>query len=246
MGRPFQAAFLIAVAAATLVTHGVLSAAAEECRPTPGGLAPIGSHWYYRIDRSNQRRCWFMRSSASGMSRTHSLRHREMNLGGTTEEAFRQAEADKGIVARSSSPQESPVGVPDQLSPKQLPVTDAEAQEVLVPHKVTSISYSESRDQKPSLRRGVNTDLAFLFGALATALLVAGGALQVVGRIQQRAGALPLKWRASRPAKENASSDNLPLSEKLETMESKRRKLRERLGRSYILSSETLSPGQLH
>jgi len=32
--------------------------AAETCLAAPKGAAPQGSHWYYRLDRSAQRRCW--------------------------------------------------------------------------------------------------------------------------------------------------------------------------------------------
>src|SRR5262249_35527633 len=34
--------------------------AADECKTKPGSSAPPGSHWYYRINRTDQRRCWFL------------------------------------------------------------------------------------------------------------------------------------------------------------------------------------------
>jgi hypothetical protein len=34
--------------------------AADECKTVPGSSAPSGSHWYYRISRADQRRCWFL------------------------------------------------------------------------------------------------------------------------------------------------------------------------------------------
>jgi len=34
--------------------------ASDECKTKPGSSAPPGSHWYYRIDRTDQRRCWFL------------------------------------------------------------------------------------------------------------------------------------------------------------------------------------------
>jgi hypothetical protein len=33
--------------------------AADECKTKPGSSAPRGSHWYYRINRMDQRRCLF-------------------------------------------------------------------------------------------------------------------------------------------------------------------------------------------
>jgi hypothetical protein len=34
-----------------------------ECKPSPGESAPAGLHWYYRIDRTNNRHCWFLHSN---------------------------------------------------------------------------------------------------------------------------------------------------------------------------------------
>src|SRR5438309_7101554 len=32
--------------------------AAETCLAAPKGAAPQGSHWYYRMERGSQRKCW--------------------------------------------------------------------------------------------------------------------------------------------------------------------------------------------
>jgi hypothetical protein len=34
--------------------------AADECLSRPKGVAPAGSHWYYRVDRAAKRNCWYM------------------------------------------------------------------------------------------------------------------------------------------------------------------------------------------
>jgi hypothetical protein len=39
--------------------------AADECKTKPGPSAPSGSHWYYRINRTDQRRCWFLGPEAA-------------------------------------------------------------------------------------------------------------------------------------------------------------------------------------
>jgi hypothetical protein len=36
--------------------------AAETCATSPKGAAPAGSHWYYRTDRTSQRKCWYLAS----------------------------------------------------------------------------------------------------------------------------------------------------------------------------------------
>jgi hypothetical protein len=35
-------------------------AKADECLARPGTTTPKGSHWFYRIDRKNNRRCWYL------------------------------------------------------------------------------------------------------------------------------------------------------------------------------------------
>ena len=55
---------LIAVLAVSLrAAHAQAAAAApaaDDCLAKPGATAPKGSHWYYRIDRSSNRRCWYL------------------------------------------------------------------------------------------------------------------------------------------------------------------------------------------
>jgi len=36
--------------------------AADECLRGPNGTSPKGSHWYYRVDRSTGRHCWYLGS----------------------------------------------------------------------------------------------------------------------------------------------------------------------------------------
>ncbi|MEH2533729.1 hypothetical protein V1277_006975 [Bradyrhizobium sp. AZCC 1588] len=36
-------------------------AAADNCLSAPKGATPSGSHWYYRIDRTTKRQCWYLR-----------------------------------------------------------------------------------------------------------------------------------------------------------------------------------------
>jgi hypothetical protein len=36
------------------------SRAADDCLPEPNVIAPDGSHWYYRIDRTTHRECWYL------------------------------------------------------------------------------------------------------------------------------------------------------------------------------------------
>jgi hypothetical protein len=38
------------------------TAGADDCVPAPNSPAPQGSHWYYHLDRANQRKCWYLRA----------------------------------------------------------------------------------------------------------------------------------------------------------------------------------------
>ena len=38
----------------------VAEPATDECKTTPGSSAPPGQHWYYRVNRSDQRHCWYL------------------------------------------------------------------------------------------------------------------------------------------------------------------------------------------
>jgi hypothetical protein len=51
------------VASTAWLTPSSFSATAE-CRTSPGPPAPQGQHWYYRVDRVNDRYCWFLQPAA--------------------------------------------------------------------------------------------------------------------------------------------------------------------------------------
>ena len=38
------------------------AAAAVECITEPNREPPEGSHWYYRVDRATDRKCWYLRA----------------------------------------------------------------------------------------------------------------------------------------------------------------------------------------
>jgi hypothetical protein len=40
----------------------IVEASTEPCRTRPGSTAPAGSHWYYRINRGDNHRCWYLSS----------------------------------------------------------------------------------------------------------------------------------------------------------------------------------------
>jgi hypothetical protein len=52
-------ASLLAGAPLTTVTHGATTVA-DDCLSGPKGQAPQGAHWYYHVDRSTKRHCWYL------------------------------------------------------------------------------------------------------------------------------------------------------------------------------------------
>ena len=60
--RFFAPAILIMPLATVLGTGqtSVAEPAVDECKTAPGSSAPSGSHWYYRVNRTDQRHCWFL------------------------------------------------------------------------------------------------------------------------------------------------------------------------------------------
>jgi hypothetical protein len=64
--------FLVLLPATIVLTShsSIAESTADECRTRPGTSAPSGLHWYYRVDRTNNRHCWYLH--AQGLQ-THSL-----------------------------------------------------------------------------------------------------------------------------------------------------------------------------
>jgi hypothetical protein len=57
----------IAIVAAFLLLGAVdlrgSTARADDCLTAPGSSAPNGSHWYYHLDSTKQRKCWYLRAA---------------------------------------------------------------------------------------------------------------------------------------------------------------------------------------
>jgi len=51
---------ILAAAVVAICFSSTAGDAADECLSGPKGIAPKGSHWYYRVDRSTGRHCWYI------------------------------------------------------------------------------------------------------------------------------------------------------------------------------------------
>ena len=55
-----NAVVALAVVSVIAVSAGLGDARAEDCLAAPNAASPLGQHWYYRIDRVKQRKCWYL------------------------------------------------------------------------------------------------------------------------------------------------------------------------------------------
>ena len=46
------------------------TAAAPDCLASPKDAAPQGQHWYYRLDRTTKRKCWYLRAAGGKAAQT--------------------------------------------------------------------------------------------------------------------------------------------------------------------------------
>ena len=53
-----------AIGAALAIGSG--SALAADCLTKPSRDAPSGQHWYYRLDRGTDRKCWYLHATVTG------------------------------------------------------------------------------------------------------------------------------------------------------------------------------------
>jgi hypothetical protein len=53
---------LLAASVVAISLGATTGDAADECLRGPNGPSPKGSHWYYRVDRSSGRHCWYLGS----------------------------------------------------------------------------------------------------------------------------------------------------------------------------------------
>jgi hypothetical protein len=121
MRKAFVVPVIMAAALAATMSStrsSLAQSAADECLTKPGATAPQGSHWYYRVDRSDGRHCWYLgpegaktRASKRQVEPARSASRPELST--TTETApdvaTADAAADKDALARGAPAQGSPV-----------------------------------------------------------------------------------------------------------------------------------------
>ena len=188
------ALLLVVSATAALWAGAEFVQAAEECKAKPGSTAPPGSGWYYRINRVDHRRCWFLGTKNAS---AHFDGHRQITADSTgTARQEQQADAQPQIApSQIETTDEAPPAVSTPVAQAAATTPDAAAK-YLVPHSVPTVTFRQlSPDartpfepavkatpapEQPSARAGNSTPtLVALSEAAATCLLFVGGILFV-------------------------------------------------------------------
>jgi hypothetical protein len=134
-----SALFVIVSAAAALSASAKFAQAAEECRAAPGSTAPAGSKWYYRVNRADHRRCWFLRTNDGSMHFTRRRHFSDDVTSGVLKEqqTVAQPEIDSSKIERA----EDALPVAGTALPQVAAPAPGATAEYLVPRSIPTISF---------------------------------------------------------------------------------------------------------
>src|SRR5215468_7635074 len=203
MPRPimfFVPAILFMPLGTVLVTAqtSLAEPAADECKTKPGSSAPPGSHWYYLINRTDQRRCWFL--GPEGAKVRSQARETASNVSSPTRTPPRENAVETARAIPSSMEPRTPleaasteshrVAVADLAAPEPMTIsnnstearepTDAQEEMPLIGPVVTEVEHAGL--QHPARETGSMP--VFLVGALMM-LLCAGAIFKLARRKTQ-------------------------------------------------------------
>ena len=218
--KVLPAILLLLPTTSTLTVHPtVVEAASNECKAKPNSAAPAGTRWYYRANRVNHSRCWFLSSSNvsahSRLRQTASITpgHFIRPNAGEVPDA-QQDRQDGPQIASAIEPAEDRLAsgqtmVPQVTTRAQDPPRSYE----LLARKVATIPYrlAVASAQPPAgalvqaspggsqASAGVaNFNLLFLGAVVATSLSLAGGVFHLTRRVRSRDPALADRPNADR------------------------------------------------
>ena len=181
-GRILTAIGSITVVATLLVSGVVLgapdTARADNCLTAPNSSAPQGSHWHYRTDRANQRKCWYFRAP-----------------GQPAQQATAQAtsEAESHAIPR---PTNSSAGAPMSISPSDIAPPLPHAKMLAVePKPVPAVSTTTDKLVQASAQE--ESTATSIPGATAPQ---ASTSAQTILQSDGPAPGLPAAWPESPPA----------------------------------------------
>ncbi|OYU60164.1 MAG: hypothetical protein CFE30_22040 [Bradyrhizobium sp. PARBB1] len=101
-------------AAAPAATDTANTKTADACQSAPKGIAPAGSHWFYHLDRSTQKKCWYLGDA------------RNKVVAKTTAAQQQPAAAPDTATADAALPQSQPAPAPQPAMRKSVANAHAE------------------------------------------------------------------------------------------------------------------------
>ena len=121
----------------------VVEAASNECKAKPDSAAPAGTRWYYRVNRVDQSRCWFLSSRNvsvhSRLSQTASVTHSHV-ITPTSEAPVTQQDRQIGPqIASAIEPAGERLASGQTTVPQMAP--DPPRSDELLARKVATVSY---------------------------------------------------------------------------------------------------------
>jgi len=144
----------LALAASTVVASAIAfapasdAAPAENCLKAPHGVAPQGSHWYYRLERPSQRRCWYL--AEKGRKAAHRVATRSAPQAEPEDEpATASAPAANVSAAPAANAPAASVAAQPAASASPAPATDP--QPVITTLVTRNVSNTEQVAQSPAM-----------------------------------------------------------------------------------------------
>ena len=125
------------------------SYAADECLAKPDSQAPRGSHWYYRLDRATQRKCWYVAAEGERVVRRDTALARRQSA--KPPEPQSERKIDIGEVA---TPTVADEGREPRLPPRLSETSESQAETVMTgPGSVSSVRRPFARQVGPQAER---------------------------------------------------------------------------------------------
>ena len=131
------ALLLLVPATAALWAGAEFVQAAEECRARPGSTAPPGSGWYFRVNRADHRRCWFLGAKNAS---AHFTRHRHF-AGGVRQE--QQAGAQPQVASSQTELADNSLPAARTTVPQAATPTLDAATKYLVPRSIPTVTFRQ-------------------------------------------------------------------------------------------------------
>jgi hypothetical protein len=221
---------ILALVATIALTSKSSFSETSQCKTSPGAAAPSGMHWYYRLDRKNNRYCWYMqaagllvrsqgmpsnpkldiareRISAPLQTDPTALSQRELAKADSTETNptdTRQSpvyELTANFTGRWSDLPKSPDSDQDESTPRNSDTSEPAASDPTEPVASTTLVAADSKQELPHNSARAYFWSIFLAGALS--MIFFGGVLKLTRWLYR----FVAKWWTANDCAESSPSE---------------------------------------